>query len=160
VPKSIFRFEDTSFATSGVAEKYRTADGQIIVQRPGKVYLIVQAPFVASDIAQMTSDGEHFRIAIFKGEDKYRSSSRGTNRRVYSKLDGTTEPATKGNEIRSADVKALSNLRPQHLIDAVLIRPIRSHMRRGCYMRAANSFNQKKDPTSKKRDGARILSAG
>src|SRR6476646_7901715 len=49
------QFEDTSFATSGVAEKYRTADGQIIVQRPGKVYLIVQAPLIASDITQMTS---------------------------------------------------------------------------------------------------------
>jgi len=60
------QFEDTSFATAGIAEKYRTADGQIIVQRPGKVYLIVQAPFVASDIAQMTSDGERFRIGIFR----------------------------------------------------------------------------------------------
>src|SRR6476659_8041744 len=49
------QFEDTSFATSGVAEKYRTADGQIIVQRPGKVYLIVQGP-LAIDIAQMASD--------------------------------------------------------------------------------------------------------
>src|ERR1051325_238939 len=88
------QFEDTSFATSGIAEKYRTADGQIIVQRPGKVYLIVQAPLIASDIAQMTSDGEHFRIAIFKGDDKYRKFVRGTNSATYSKLDGTNETPT------------------------------------------------------------------
>src|SRR6185437_8523658 len=107
------QFEDTSFATSGVAEKYRTADGQIIVQRPGKVYLIVQAPLIASDIAQMTSDGEHFRIAIFKGDDKYKKFVRGTNAAVYSKLDGTAEPATKGKVNTEAQtVKALSNLRP------------------------------------------------
>src|ERR1051325_3374456 len=88
------QFEDTSFATSGVAEKYRTADGQIIVQRPGKVYLIVQGP-LAIDIAQMASDGEHFRIAIFKGDEKYRKFVRGTNSAVYSKLDGTSETAKK-----------------------------------------------------------------
>ena len=29
------QFEDTSFATSGIAEKYRTADGTITLQRPG-----------------------------------------------------------------------------------------------------------------------------
>jgi len=145
------QFEDTSFATSGVAEKYRTADGQIIVQRPGKVYLIVQAPFVASDIAQMTSDGEHFRIAIFKGEEKYKKFVRGTNAAVYSKLDGTTETATKGKVNTEAQtVKALSNLRPQHLTDAVLIRPIDTHAQGLLYARS-EFFQSEKDPTSKKR---------
>src|SRR5262249_28244777 len=38
------QFEDTSFATSGIAEKYRTADGTITLQRPGKVYLVIQGP--------------------------------------------------------------------------------------------------------------------
>ncbi|HXT64823.1 MAG TPA: hypothetical protein VN696_17410 [Pyrinomonadaceae bacterium] len=145
------QFEDTSFATSGVAEKYRTADGQIIVQRPGKVYLIVQAPLIASDIAQMTSDGEHFRIAIFKGDDKYKKFVRGTNAAVYSKLDGTAEPATKGKVNTEAQtVKALSNLRPQHLTDAVLIRPIDTHAPGLVYARS-EFFQSEKDPTSKKR---------
>jgi len=31
------QFEDTSFATSGIAEKYRTVEGSIYLQRPGKV---------------------------------------------------------------------------------------------------------------------------
>src|SRR6266403_2795063 len=60
------QFEDTSFATSGIAEKYRTVDGSITLQRPGKVFLVIQGP-LAIDIVQMTSDGEHFRIAILKG---------------------------------------------------------------------------------------------
>src|SRR5256885_5729182 len=30
------QFEDTSFAESGIADKYRTADGSVILQRPGQ----------------------------------------------------------------------------------------------------------------------------
>src|SRR5437899_1389695 len=91
------QFEDTSFATSGIAEKYRTADGSVTLQRPGKVYLIVQGPF-ATDVAQMTSDGEHFRIAILKGDEKYKRFVRGTNNAVYPKLemDGNAAAGKKG----------------------------------------------------------------
>jgi len=91
------QFEDTSFATSGIAEKYRTVDGSIYLQRPGKIYLTIQAPVVASDIAQMTSDGEHFRIAILKGDEKYRRFVTGTNNADYAKLDmdGNSSPADK-----------------------------------------------------------------
>jgi len=145
------QFEDTSFATAGIAEKYRTADGQIIVQRPGKVYLIVQAPLIASDIAQMTSDGEHFRIAIFKGDDKYKKFVRGTNSAVYSKLDGTTDNGkTEKSKNEAQTVKALSNLRPQHLTDAVLIRPIDTQAQGVVYARS-EFFQSEKDPASKKR---------
>jgi len=145
------QFEDTSFATAGIAEKYRTADGQIIVQRPGKVYLIVRAPFVATDIAQMTSDGEHFRIAIFKGEEKYKRFVRGTNAAVYSKLNGNTDASVKGkanNEVQT--VKALSNLRPQHLTDALLVRPIDPQAPGIVYARS-EFFQSEKEPASKKR---------
>src|SRR5215470_5586104 len=38
------QFEDTSFASAGIAEKYRTADGSITVQRPGKILLMIQGP--------------------------------------------------------------------------------------------------------------------
>jgi hypothetical protein len=31
------QFEDTSFASSGLAEKYRTAPGSITLQRPGNI---------------------------------------------------------------------------------------------------------------------------
>src|SRR5882762_2713892 len=112
------QFEDTSFAASGIAEKYRTVDGSITLQRPGKIYLIIQAPIVASDIVQMTSDGEHFRIAVLKGDEKYRRFVIGTNNADYGKLDmdGNSSPAEmKGKEKSEAQtVNALSNLRPQH----------------------------------------------
>jgi uncharacterized protein YkuJ len=121
-------FEDTSFAEAGIAEKYKQADGQVTLQRPGKVYLIVKVPFIATDIAQMTSDGEHFRVAVLQGDEKYRRFVKGTNDAVYQKLevDGTSEPdkSNKKTMNEKETVSALSNLRPQHLTDALLIGPV------------------------------------
>jgi hypothetical protein len=145
------QFEDTSFATSGIAEKYRAADGSVTLQRPAKVYLVVQGP-LAIDVAQMTSDGEHFRIAVLKGDEKYHRFVRGTNNAVYPKLDmdgnsnPTASPAKKGKPNSEAQtVNALSNLRPQHLTDALLIRPIDPHAPGVTYVQS-EFFQSEKDP--------------
>src|SRR5215213_2380182 len=79
------QFEDTSFASSGIADQYRLVDGDITLQRPGKIYLVIQFTFV--DIAQMASDGERFSVAVLKGEDRYRRFVKGTNNATYPKLD-------------------------------------------------------------------------
>lgn len=141
------QFEDTSFATSGIAEKYRAADGSITLQRPGKVYLIVQTPVIPSDVTQMTSDGEHFKIAVLKGDEKYRRFVIGTNSATYAKLDGSgDDPASKGKPNTEAQtVKALSNLRPQHLTDALLLRPIDPHAP-GIMYAQSEFFQSEKDP--------------
>src|SRR4030088_585055 len=146
------QFEDTSFATSGIAEKYRTADGSITLQRPAKVYLDVQGPLAIGSVAQMTSDGEHFRIAVLKGDEKYRNFVRGTNNAVYAKLDmdgqsnGKANPNKKGKANSEAQaVNALSNLRPQHLTDALLIRPIDPHAPDAVYVQS-EFFESEKDP--------------
>lgn len=142
------QFEDTSFATSGIAEKYRTVDGQITLQRPGKVFLIIQGP-LAIDIVQMTSDGEHFRIAILKGDEKYRKFVTGTNNADYAKLDmdGTSHPADKKGKDNSETqaVNALSNLRPQHLTDALLLNPINTDAPNTLYAQS-EFFESEKDP--------------
>ena len=142
------QFEDTSFATAGIAEKYRTADGSITIQRPGKVYLIIRGP-LAIDIAQMTSDGEHFRIAVFRGEDKYRRFIKGTNSAVYPKLemDNPTSGTDKNNKSKSEaqTVSALSNLRPQHLTDALLVNAI-DPRGGGLLYTQSEFFESEKDP--------------
>lgn len=143
------QFEDTSFATSGIAEKYRTADGSIALQRPGKVYLIIQGP-LAIDIAQMTSDGEHFRIAILKGDEKYRRFVKGTNNAVYPKLDmdgdSSQRNESKSKSSEAQTVNALSNLRPQHLTDALLLRQIDAHAS-GVIYAQSEAFESEKDPS-------------
>src|SRR5215208_8025776 len=52
------QFLDTSYAECGLAEKYRTADGRLVVQRPGQVYLTVQLPTVGTKVAAPSSTGE------------------------------------------------------------------------------------------------------
>jgi hypothetical protein len=153
------QFEDTSFATSGIAEKYRAADGSITLQRPAKVYLVVQGPLAIGDVAQMTSDGEHFRIAILKGDEKYRRFVSGTNAATYGKLDGNGEDASqKGKPNTEAQaVKALSNLRPQHLTDALLVRPIDPHAT-GVMYAQSEFFQSEKDPT--KPDSSKRVARG
>src|SRR5215217_1635481 len=84
------QFEDTSFASSGIADQYRLVDGDITLQRPGKIYLVIQFTFV--DLAQMASDGEHFSVAVLKGDEKYKRFVRGTNSAVYPRLE--TEATT------------------------------------------------------------------
>lgn len=148
------QFEDLSTASSGIAEKYHSADGTITLQRPGKVYLVIQVPLIASDVAQMTSDGEHFRIAILKGDEKYHRFVRGSNNAVYPAFDADgSEPEKKGKAKTEAQtVKALSNLRPQHLTDALLINPIDAHASGLLYARS-EFFQSEKDntPQSRKR---------
>jgi hypothetical protein len=158
------QFEDTSFATAGIAEKYRTADGSITLQRPAKVYLVVQGPLAIGDVAQMTSDGEHFRIAVLKGDENYHRFVRGTNNAVYRKLDmdGNSNPATNPNKkekptSEAVAVNALSNLRPQHLTDALLIRPIDSRAAGVVYVQS-EFFQSEKDPA--KPEGSKRIVRG
>ncbi len=127
--KMDLKFEDTSFAELGLKDSYRDADGEVVVQRPGMILLKVQAPFIKTDIAQMTSDGETFRVAILVDADagKYKKFLKGTNNSDYSKLQKSLSTANivKGKDAKEAkeNVNALANLRPQHFTDAMLVRP-------------------------------------
>lgn len=147
------QFQDTSFAESGIAEKYRTADGTLFLQRPGQIYLKIQAPFVGTNIAEMTSDGEHFRVAVLQGDEKYRRFVRGTNNAIYPKLE-MEEVSTERDNSRNKTISeqrarsALSNLRPQHLTDALLIRPILARTDSGLVY-AQSEFYQEEPDTSK-----------
>lgn len=119
-------FEDNSFAEFGSKEVYRSADGEVVVQRPGKILLKVQVPIIKTDVAQMTSDGERFRVAILQdgGSGKYKKFLKGTNAADYSKLQKTFDASRSldGKEAKQ-NVNAFANLRPQHFTDAMLVRP-------------------------------------
>ena len=153
-------FEDTSFAESGIAEKYRQADGTVTLQRPGQVYLIIQVPFIAKDIAQMTSNGETFRVAVLQGDEKYRRFVRGTNSAVYEKLDADGESDAqkhKKNRMNEKEtVSALSNLRPQHLTDALMIGAIPPAAQSGLTY-VQSEFYQEEADTRPEKKGARVV---
>ena len=147
------QFQDTSFASAGIAEKYRSADANIIVQRPGKVYLVIQ--FLLVDIAAMASDGEHFSVALLKGDEKYRRFVRGTNSASYGELkaNGSGRKPEKGKMAEGETVSVLSNLRPQHLTDALLIRPIAQPAESGLLYSQSEFYEEEADqrPPAKQR---------
>jgi len=123
--KMYLKFEDNSFAQFGSKEVYREADGEVVVQRPANIFMKVQVPVVKSDVAQMTSDGEKFRVAILQdgGTGKYKKFVMGTNSADYSKLQQNLDAAN-GDTLAVQHVNAFANLRPQHFTDAMLVRPI------------------------------------
>jgi len=152
-------FEDTSFANTGIAEKYKQADGQIILQRPGNIYLIIQVPFIAKDIAQMTSNGESFRVAVLQGDEKYRRFVKGTNSAVYEKMDLDEKPGdNKPVKVLNAKeaVNALSNLRPQHLTEALLVSGIDNTQRGLTYVRS-EFFQEESDNRPQAKAGTRLV---
>ncbi|HEX9959312.1 MAG TPA: hypothetical protein VGB00_00100 [Pyrinomonadaceae bacterium] len=126
--KMDLKFEDNSFAELGIAEKYKTADGEVVVQRPGKILLKVQVPVIKTDVAQMTSDGEKFRVAILEdgGSGKYKKFVRGTNSADYTALQKEVDKIENGDSTRTLkqNVNAFANLRPQHFTEAMLVRPV------------------------------------
>ena len=121
--KMDLKFEDNSFAAFGEKEVYRNADGDVTVERPGKILLKVQVPVLKSDVAQMTSDGEKFRVAILQdgGSGKYKKFVKGTNSADYSRLQKKIDPSQLKTSQES--VNAFANMRPQHFTDALLVRP-------------------------------------
>ena len=147
------QFEDTSFASSGVADQYRLVDGTITLQRPGKIYLVIQFTFV--DIAQMASDGEHFSVAVLKGDDKYKRFVKGTNSAIYPKLDADGGAKTDKQKTEKVTVSALSNLRPQHLTDAFMIRPIEPNS--SLVYVQSEFFQEEPDIRRQAKKGARIM---
>lgn len=150
------QFQDTSFASAGIAEKYRSADADVTVQRPGKVYLVIQ--FAQVDIAQMSSDGEQFRVALLKGDEKYRKFVKGTNNATYGELkpNGTQGKQDKEKKAAGAAVSTLSNLRPQHLTDALLIRPILPPAESGLSYSQSEFYEEEPDSRPQKK-GARVV---
>lgn len=124
--KMDLKFEDNSFAQFGNKEVYRAADGEIVVQRPAKILLKVQVPVLKSDVAQMTSDGTSFRVAILQdgGSGRFKKFVKGTNNADYSKLQKSLNSSDDPGGMMKQNVSAFSNLRPQHFTDAMLVRPV------------------------------------
>ena len=84
-------------AYSGVIEQYHDVHGFILAQRPALIRMIGQAPVVAKDVFDMTSDGKTFRIFI-PSQNKFLVGS-----------DALVRQAK----------KPIENLRPQHVLDAL-----------------------------------------
>jgi len=155
--KMLLKFEDNSFAEFGSKEVYRQADGEVVVQRPANILLKVQVPVIGTDVAQMTSDGEKFRVAILQdgGSGKYKKFVVGSNNADYSKLQKVLDEGN-GNGPAKQNVNAFANLRPQHFTDAMLVRPTDE----GHLYTMSTTFQIEEDPTQGKKSPLRRVNRG
>ena len=162
--KMDLRFEDNSFAELGIAEKYKSADGEIIIQRPSNISLKIQVPLIKTDVAQMTSDGEKFRVAILEdgAGGKYKKFVFGSNKADYTKLQEAVSQMDfngNGGNIKNS-VNAFANLRPQHFTEALLVRPTDAAMmyvQSEIFQDEVDTASQKKSPLARVVRGYYIL---
>jgi hypothetical protein len=160
------QFLDTSYAECGLADKYRTADGKLVVQRPGQVYLSVLVPVIGSKVAEMSSTGERFWAAVYQGSEKYKRFVTGRNAAQYERLEaegrgGASLDCKAGGQRREeamqrAAVSAISSLRPQHLTDAVLVPPVSFDDTKHVYAQA-ETYEEEADTRPGAKKGARVM---
>jgi hypothetical protein len=88
---------------SGVIEEYHEVKAFLLAARPAEIRVIGQAPVVGTTVFDMASDGETFRVSI-PSKSKF--------------LVGQVA-------VERASSKPIENLRPQHLLEALLWPEIR-----------------------------------
>lgn len=100
------------------ADELPGANYLIRLKRPDNIFVRIQAPIIGKKVAEMTSDGNKFQLAIFYPDDK-RQFIYGSNVNELRRMEKSdlTDPTL---------IKAggLLNMRPQHITDAFLIKPI------------------------------------
>jgi len=90
-------------AYSGVIHQYHQVNGFVLAVQPGLIRVIGQAPVIGTNIFDMVSDGQTFRIFI-PSKNEF--------------LVGSTQ-------LERATKNPIENLRPQHLLDALFWMPIK-----------------------------------
>jgi hypothetical protein len=88
---------------SGVIDEYHEVKAFLLAERPAEIRVIGQAPVIGTTVFDMASDGETFRVSI------------------PSKKKFLVGPVA----VEHASSKPIENLRPQHLLDALLWPEIR-----------------------------------
>jgi len=88
---------------SGVIDEYHEVKAFLLAARPAEIRVIGQAPVIGTTVFDMASDGETFRVSI------------------PSKNKFIVGPVA----VERASSKPIENLRPQHLLDALLWPEIR-----------------------------------
>jgi outer membrane lipoprotein-sorting protein len=87
---------------TGVIKQYHEIGGFLLAEKPASIRVIGQAPVVATNIFDMVSDGQTFRIFI-PSQNKFITGSANLPRQ---------------------STKPIENLRPQHIVSAIFWGPI------------------------------------
>ena len=71
------------FIDVAASERFRgAADATMVLKRPENIRLIIQVPVAKTKLAEMVSDAQHFKVAVYY--DKYKRFLLGTNNADYT----------------------------------------------------------------------------
>jgi hypothetical protein len=101
------------------ADEFPAADGLIRFKRPENTRMNVN--FIGARVAEMVSDGQKFKLAVFRPEEKRRFVY-GSNLTDIDRMN--VQEIKRTNDAQLAKAGGLVNMRPQHITDSFLIKPI------------------------------------
>lgn len=133
-----------AFSDTGLAERWPETDTILVLQRPDKIRLIIQAPLVKQKIAEMVSESNRFKVALYQQSPSFLI---GTNDADYSMWREKL-----GDKARSGLVEA----RPFHFTEALMMRPLSLNDARFTYS-IEEALLDEADPNPKAPKGSRIL---
>ncbi len=134
------------FIDAESAQRYREAEAILVLKRPDKIRLVIQAPAIKTKIAEMVSEANRFKVAIYQSAE-YKRFLVGTNTADYSKWREKL-----GEKGRSALVSA----RPFHFTEALMIRPLNIDNSRFIYG-VEEALIEEPDLSQGAKKGARVL---
>ncbi len=128
------------------ADEFPSATGLIRFKRPEKTRMNVT--FIGARVADMVSDGQKFKLAIYRPQDKRRFIF-GSNLADIDRMDIEEIRETKDPHLAKAG--GLVNMRPQHITDSFLIKPITETDRLNTFREEVRQVEEDKRPGKKNR---------
>jgi hypothetical protein len=126
------------------ADEFPEATGLIRFQRPESTRMRVT--FLGKKVADMVSDGQKFRLAVYYPSDKRRFVY-GSNLTVLERMD--PEELKQAQNPQLSQAGGLVNMRPQHITNSFLIKPIAPECRRDVFREEVRQVEP--DPEKKTR---------
>jgi hypothetical protein len=132
------------FQDTGLAERWPETDSNLVLMRPDKIRLIINAPIGKIKIAEMVSESNKFKVALLKQSPSFLI---GTNDADYSMWrEKLGEKASSG----------LVAARPFHFTEALMMRPLTVSDSRYTYL-MEEALIEEADTTPKAPKNSRVL---
>jgi len=128
------------------ADEFPSATGLIRFRRPEDTRMKVT--FLSADVADMTSDGHKFTLKILRPQDKRRFIY-GSNLGDIEQMNASEIKETKDPQLTKAG--GLVNMRPQHITDSFLIKPITDTDRTNTFREEVRQVERDTRPGKKNR---------
>lgn len=128
------------------AEEFPEATGLIRFKRPENTRMRVT--FLGANVADMVSDGQRFKLAVYRPQEKRRFVY-GTNLADIERMNASEIKETKDPQLTKAG--GLVNMRPQHITDSFLIKPITENDRPNVFREEVRQVEADTRPGKKNR---------